>query len=252
MTVVSSGPIEKPTTAIMFIGNIGAGKSTLLSHLGGDFLSGIRFMEGLTKQVSEQIVTLNGQRVVLMDIPGLYEADDQATKANAKKLTEALRRGYDYKLFFVLMGGNRGLTKEDLALMSTVNKCIRQANGARVAFRVIINQINDRKLYSMYDQCLARDNFRTFFDNPNFKQYELDIQINSVLLIRFYEDADIDESTLDNLMKHVEGQEAVQVKLVKEVKTVNDDLKLYAIAAATAVTTVFLTLTTVAVAVLNQ
>lgn len=116
MTVPSSSK-NNPDTAVVFIGNAGAGKSTLLSQLGGDFKSGVSFMEGLTKEVSEQIVTLNGRQVILMDVPGLYEFDNEATMSNAEKLSEALTRGYNYKLFLVLKADSRGLIPTEIALM---------------------------------------------------------------------------------------------------------------------------------------
>jgi ribosome biogenesis GTPase A len=43
----------------MFIGNTDVGKSTLLSQLGGNFFSGFSFMEGYTKDIEEQPITLN-------------------------------------------------------------------------------------------------------------------------------------------------------------------------------------------------
>ncbi|KAG0224183.1 hypothetical protein B0O80DRAFT_438630 [Mortierella sp. GBAus27b] len=219
-----SSHMTEPTTAVVFIGNVGAGKSTLLSQLGANFDSGVSFMEGLTKEVSEQVVTLNGRQVILMDVPGLYEFDDETTMSNALKLTEALRKHYRYKLFFVLKADSRGLTSKDVALMSTVNKYVRQANGDKVEFRVIINQVYDDKVYHMFDENVVKDNFRQVFENARLNQYDLDIEISSVMLIRFDEAAVHFKRLKEDLSREIEAQPGILVKLEHDIKAENGDL----------------------------
>jgi len=64
---------------------------------------------GVTKVVREEEVQIGRQRIVLIDVPGLYEPDESETKHNANELTKALsKKGYDYKLYFVMKAENRG------------------------------------------------------------------------------------------------------------------------------------------------
>ncbi|KAF9141403.1 hypothetical protein BG015_001302, partial [Linnemannia schmuckeri] len=177
------------TVAVMFIGNTGAGKSTLLSQIGGRFASGVKFREGFTKDISERPVLLDTtppMSAVLMDIPGLFEPNEQETKNNCEVLTRALRRNYNFKLFFVLKADNRGANDQDLVLMSKVNSCVREANALRkVEFQVIINQIMDKDVYNMYDTHVAHDNFRSFFATLKIEGYSFDIHIKHVYLFMF-------------------------------------------------------------------
>ncbi|KAG0224182.1 hypothetical protein B0O80DRAFT_438629 [Mortierella sp. GBAus27b] len=220
-------PSKKPTIAVMFIGNTGVGKSTLLSQLGGNFKSGVAMMEGLTKDVSEQIITMDGQQVVLMDVPGLYEIDDEATKANGKKLTEALKRGYHYILFLVLKASNRFIEKPDLALMSIVNKCVRQADGAKVDFQVIINQVQGKEVFGLY-KGLAEDNFQTFFASPVARRYNLDLQVNEVVMLEFIDDAAKRKRFRGVLIKAIKNRSGVSVRLEDDIKAESEDPEKFA------------------------
>jgi GTP-binding protein EngB required for normal cell division len=219
---------EKPKTAVIFLGNMGAGKSTLLSQLIDDereFQSGVSFMSGLTKEVSEHVDgRINGEPVILIDTPGLYEPSNRATKANAEKLTEALSKGYNYKIFFVLKATNRGLTSEDLALMSYVNKSVCQDNGAKVEYQVIINQIKDDETFNLYETNVANDCFRRLFESLDPEDYEIDIQIAGVTLLRFDKVAVKDKRFRGVITRQVQTHVPVQVK-VKPIVTDNKDLK---------------------------
>ncbi|KAG0221555.1 hypothetical protein B0O80DRAFT_422801 [Mortierella sp. GBAus27b] len=214
----------KLKVAVVFLGNTGAGKSTLLSQIGGSFPSGVRFMQGYTKDIVEHQVILNGKPAILMDTPGLYEVDDEATQANAKKLTEALKRGYDYKLFFVILAGNRGLTTEDVALMSIVDECIRQANGAKIDFQVIVNQINDDAIYNMYYEHVAKDNFRGLFASLKIKGHSFNISVNGVILILFDKSSVENKELKEIIAEQVEAQVPVKIKLLKDIVANNNDL----------------------------
>ncbi|KAF9382716.1 hypothetical protein CPB97_006999 [Podila verticillata] len=181
-------------TAVVLLGNSGAGKSTLLTQLGAmTFKSGVRLRSGYTEEVQEEMVVLNGQNVILMDVPGLYESREQATQRNAKVLTKALsKKGYDYKLYFVTKADNRGPSNADLVMMSKINKCIKQVSGSRVSFRVIVNQIMGEDMYEMYQQEMAFDNFVTLFkaldtDEIELRGFSFDIEIDKVMLLRFSE-----------------------------------------------------------------
>ncbi|KAF9365427.1 hypothetical protein BGX34_010054 [Mortierella sp. NVP85] len=214
---------ETPPTAVMFFGNWGVGKSTLLTLLGGNFPSGVKFMEGVTQKASEQTVTLDGEKLILIDIPGLYENGEEPSEANAGELTRALEKGYRYKLFFLLMGHNRGLQAPDLALMSKVNKHVSQDHGAKVEFGIVINQIKGNEVYNMYAENLTKDNLKKIFGSPEFKKLGLDIQIGSVTLVRFEEDDVLAERVRDAIIQPVMDQVPVKICLSESIVTQDKD-----------------------------
>ncbi|KAG0282416.1 hypothetical protein BGZ96_000494 [Linnemannia gamsii] len=224
---------ESKTVAVMFIGNAGAGKSTLLSQIGGTFKSGAKFRQGFTQDITEEWVELNGEEILLVDVPGLFEPDNKRTKRNAELLSEALKKGYDYKLYFVLKASNRGPDDADMVMMSRINECIQQANGAKVSFRVIINQIQDDEVEKMYRTEVAEDNFKSLFESLDIENFSFDINIDSVTLVRFNEqavknrDADQYKILRDTISSEVREQKKARVSLVKDIELTNEDLKLY-------------------------
>ncbi|KAG0003154.1 hypothetical protein BGZ65_001963 [Modicella reniformis] len=224
------GEFESQTVAVIFIGNAGAGKSTLLNQIGGNFGPGVKWRKGFTKEVSEVWIELDGERILLMDVPGLYEPDNEETNNNAEKLTNALKRGYDYKLYFVLKANNRGPEDADMVMLSRISECIQRANGTRISFRVIINQIQGEDVYGMYKEEVANDNFRNVFKTLKLEGFSFDnIQIDNVLLLRYDENAVKCKDLRDTISKEVKEQRKARVALVKDISTciVNDDLELY-------------------------
>ncbi|KAF9365426.1 hypothetical protein BGX34_010053 [Mortierella sp. NVP85] len=194
-------------TALIFIGTRGAGRKTLFSQLGWSFEPPVNFVEGafVIQEESEQTVTLNGKELILMNTSGLYERGEEASRLNTERLTRALERGYNYKIFFVLKANFRGLASEDLALMSAVNRCVRQADGAKVEFGIIVNQIERDAVYYMYKEGLTTENLR------NFESYELDIEVNSVLLGWFDGMTDLAERLRGVISKPFKGVTPVKI-----------------------------------------
>ncbi|KAG0330777.1 hypothetical protein BG000_011464 [Podila horticola] len=202
----SSFSVTPRPQAILMIGNSGAGKSTLLTQLGATtFPTGVHFRRGFTKDIHEEEIMLNGEKVLLVDVPGLFEPDDTETQFNARKLTQALSKGYDYKLYFVLKASNRGPDERDLLMMSKINECIRQANGSRVSFRLIVNQIMNQRVYDMYKEGLQDDNCKSLFATmaAEIPEFSFDIQIDNVMLLRFDEETVGSRGFADQLAEDV-------------------------------------------------
>ncbi|KAF9202944.1 hypothetical protein BGZ49_006949 [Haplosporangium sp. Z 27] len=216
------------TIAVLFFGNAGAGKSTLLSQLGGNFESGVKFRGGFTKDIYETRVNIGGHDVVLMDVPGLFEPDDTETKFNAGKLTEALKRGYDYKLYFVMQASNRGPDDAEMMMMSRINECIKQANS-KASFRLIVNQIHDQDIYNMYMDNIAMDNCKGFFGSLNIEGYSFDIKIDNVLLIRFDEEALESKRLYDTLANDVKAHYSSPIQLLKNIFASNEELRKFSV-----------------------
>ncbi|KAI9241264.1 MAG: hypothetical protein BYD32DRAFT_406351 [Podila humilis] len=221
-------------TAVLLIGNSGTGKSTLLSQLSSKgFVSGASLRTGVTKDVREEEILIHGQRLVLIDVPGLYEPDDDETQRNANELTKALsKKGYDYKLYFVMKADNRGPLNSDLVMMSKVNQCIKKVDGSRVSFRIIVNQITDQEVYDLYEQRLANDNFATLFKSLKIPGYSFDIKIDKVLLLRFSKEHVRRRGFKDVIAADVFDHSQTAIN-VEELKVSNEDLSLFEAAVMT-------------------
>lgn len=217
----------------MFIGNTGAGKSALLNQLGGDFPSSISCRHGVTRDYSEKIVHLNGEDVVLMDVPGLNESSKEANHRNARILMKALNKSdYDYKLMFVFRHSERTVEAPDLALLQQLNLCLRKTNifrdggadgaeSSRVSFGIIVNGIPGKKAYKHYER-FREEKFRSLFQGLHTPDDPFDIQVDEVLLLR-YDDEVEDGVYREVLTKFVEARRAVPIS-VKGYVNVSDDL----------------------------
>lgn len=77
----SEPPSRLRKTAVLLIDNSGTVKSTLLSQLGSkEFVSGASLRTGVTKVARKEEIQIGGQRLVLIDVPGLYEPDESETQ----------------------------------------------------------------------------------------------------------------------------------------------------------------------------
>ncbi|KAF9537807.1 hypothetical protein EC957_007655 [Mortierella hygrophila] len=228
------------------------GKSALLNQLGGDFKSGFSERHGVTANIVEKRVLLGGEWVVLMDVPGLIEPSDEATKRNSRLLVEALSRGYNYKLIFVVQASNRTMTTDDMTLISEVNRCLVDAgmlqgqDGAsgrgevglyafsdeeyelpsslpKISFRIIVNGVSGQKMYNSYEW-FVQDKFQSFFADNDTKETPFDIQVDDVLLLPADDDAVEKGGFKEDLTRFVTKQKAVPVSIASKIN-VNDDLK---------------------------
>ncbi|KAG0352569.1 hypothetical protein BC939DRAFT_472603 [Gamsiella multidivaricata] len=177
---------EERMVAVMFFGNPGSGESTLLPQAARDFSSGVEFLESDSEGTTMARITLNGKPAVLIDIPGLFKSDGGWSEKDANALMKALKKGYDYKVSFFAQACDEGLRAEDLVSMSKIEMCIRQAgaDGAKTEFRVIVDQIEDDRMYRMYEENFVRDNFRSFFASMKTKGVCSEIKVDGVLLVR--------------------------------------------------------------------
>ncbi|KAF9167392.1 hypothetical protein DFQ26_004721 [Actinomortierella ambigua] len=202
----------------MLLGNSGSGKSTLLNLLGGQFGSGVTMRKGYTKNVEVREVQLGDKVVELIDVPGLFEPNDNETRKNAKQLTEALTTEREYILYFVLRPTSRGLETADLLMMAKVNQCVRRlADGEKVSYRVIINQIMDKGARDMCTNSLVRDNFRSLFKQMNAEGFSFDIRVESVHLLSFGIDSVQQQTFRDLVEDDIRKQRAARIHRSKHI-----------------------------------
>ncbi|KAI9241258.1 MAG: hypothetical protein BYD32DRAFT_484265 [Podila humilis] len=195
--------VRKRMTAILLFGNAGAGKSTLLNQLGGTkFKSGATFRKGYTKEVEEEQVTLsNGQTVMLVDVPGLFEPNEDNTKNNALQLNAALKLDYDFKLFFIMKADNRGPSDAEMIMSDDVSK--------------------------IYEDYVAKDNCKSLFEGLDIPGFSFDIKVDSVMLLR-YSPEDVSCGGFKAKMeKEVYQHSQEHIHMEKPLEFTNNDLKLY-------------------------
>lgn len=215
--------MNRPTVIIM-IGNPGSGKSTLLSQLGArTFPSGVRFRGAITEDVNEEEVMLYGQRVLLVDVPGLIDPRRNQTESNARKLTDALSRDFDFKLYFIMQASDRGPIDSDLVMMSKINECVRQTNGSRVSFCLIVNKIVDQSTFEMYQEEIAKDNCQFLFDTLDIPNCSFDIIIDSVMLLRFSKEAMDHQGFKDVLAHDVSKHQQQTIKVRRALQTKSEN-----------------------------
>jgi hypothetical protein len=162
---------------------------------------------------------------LLIDIPGLYEPDNRATKLNGAKLMRALSRGYNYKLFFVLSDNNRGPSSEDLALMSKVSYCVRQVSGAKVTVDLIINQIRDEVNFEFWKYLIDSKELEKKLSIPELDG--LNINYSNTTFLMFDRGAIAKNEYEEVLCGTIEAQHPNQIHVVREIVTDNQDYKFF-------------------------
>ena len=75
-------------TRVMIIGNPGVGKSALCNSLGARFASGFSIGKGFTEKAQLCSVTINSEKFDLVDVPGLYEGNQEKNNAKCSRNKE--------------------------------------------------------------------------------------------------------------------------------------------------------------------
>ena len=120
----------------LLIGNPGVGKSTLANCIAKTdlFKSGIKIGNGMTCQLDEKI----HNKITYLDTPGL--SDVSMRKAAANAITEGLKKGGWYQIFFVITLEAGRILAEDLA---TIKLVLDNATDI-ISYSLIINKLSKR------------------------------------------------------------------------------------------------------------
>jgi len=121
----------------LFVGNPGVGKSTLMNCLIGDavFRSGVSAMVGLTYELNEKVT----DKGTFLDTPGLE--DVRMREAAAKAITQALKKGGKYKVFFVVTTESGRLRPADLACMNLILGSCTDIKHYNIIFNKLTKQV---------------------------------------------------------------------------------------------------------------
>ncbi|KAF9993510.1 hypothetical protein BGZ65_010937 [Modicella reniformis] len=115
-----------------------------------------------------------------------------------------------------------------MVMMSKINMCIQEISGAKISFRVIINQIQDDDVYNMYKEGVADDNFQSLFESLDMEDFSFDdIQIDNVLLLRLDKTGVSCQAFRDSILGEIKNQRKTRVALVNDISIDNGDLELY-------------------------
>ena len=120
--------------SIVAIGNPGAGKSTILNGIAGEILfkSGISIGDGLTYQLDEK----ENSRAKFLDTPGL--ADNARREEAGKAISNALRKGGNYKVLFFVMTQAGRVSCQDITTLKLV---LEAAPEVQNQYGIIINKL---------------------------------------------------------------------------------------------------------------
>jgi len=134
---------------ITLIGRTNVGKSTLFNRLTSS-RSALSFdRPGVTRDLKEQNILINGKNVILTDTPGMFdynECDNKPELINAinKKLNNVI---IDSDLIVFVIDGNIGVTPNDLEISRILRK-----SGKNVI--LVINKC-EKKLISIYSDAVT-------------------------------------------------------------------------------------------------
>lgn len=213
-----------PEYAIFLCGNAGVGKSTLSSTVGANFESGFSFGEGLTKDVSTAEITLiNGDRVLIIDAPGMYEASKENTKANAREVQKAL--GYDlpYKVAFVVSSNSGRWLAQDVAIIDKVVEAVRSSDGSIIEYVLIINQIHKEH----WDYYVGSNNKLDIIVSRLYDATQTKPKFSAVLCFPHVSNPKENIKIAEKLLEGFKMTVPTVIELVKNIEADPDDLKLY-------------------------
>lgn len=131
-----ASPTKTEYTAVL-LGNPGGGKSTLCNGILREivFESGISIAFGKTQQTQQHQATLENDRILLLDTPGL--ADVVTEDQNLQEIQKAFETPGIYKLFFVIVLEAGRITSEDTDTIQVV----LEALPPDINFGVLVNKV---------------------------------------------------------------------------------------------------------------
>ncbi|KAF8935520.1 hypothetical protein BGZ47_009905 [Haplosporangium gracile] len=163
--------------ALMSIGNTGVGKSELLNQLRGNFKSGFSERHGAMINITIKTVDLQGETVVLMDVPGLIEPEKEATDRNVNKCL----------LKIDMLQSQDGAARGE-ELYDDSDEKNEPPPCPMISFCIIVDGIPGQRLYETY-ALYVDDKFRSFFADNGTEATPFDIRVGGVLLLRADDDA---------------------------------------------------------------
>lgn len=112
------GEILREGITAVIVGRPNVGKSSLLNALISRERAIVSDIPGTTRDVLEEMVSLDGIPVRLVDTAGLWNADEPLTQAAMQKAREYIERA---DMFLMVVDGQVGILDDDKAIYSKLN-----------------------------------------------------------------------------------------------------------------------------------
>lgn len=112
-----NGKIIKEGIKTVIIGKPNAGKSSLLNAILKEERAIVTEYEGTTRDTIEELVTINGIPIKLIDTAGIRQAKDEVEKIGIAK-TKEIAQGAD--LIIAIFDSTKELTREDLEILKFI------------------------------------------------------------------------------------------------------------------------------------
>ena len=118
----TDGKIIREGIETVIVGKPNAGKSSLLNLLVGENKAIVTDIEGTTRDILEEYITLHGITLKIVDTAGIRETEDVVEKIGVDRAMKAAR---DADLIIYVVDGSRELDENDAQIMELI--CDRKA-----------------------------------------------------------------------------------------------------------------------------
>ncbi|MDE7362301.1 MAG: tRNA uridine-5-carboxymethylaminomethyl(34) synthesis GTPase MnmE [Oscillospiraceae bacterium] len=138
-----SGRLIRNGVSCAIVGKPNVGKSTIMNLLSGSRRSIVSDVEGTTRDIVEETVTLAGAVLLLSDCAGIRETEDEVEKIGVEIMLEKLKNA---DIVLAVFDGSRQLSHEDRRLFGLLEnkKVLAVVNKSDLENRLDITELEER------------------------------------------------------------------------------------------------------------
>lgn len=138
----SSGRIAREGIKIALVGKTNVGKSSLMNGLLGENRAIVTNIPGTTRDTIEELATVAGFPIILVDTAGIRETDDIIEKIGIEKSRNEIKNA---DLILFVIDGSSELTNEDIEIAGHIidNRILVVINKEDLGINISENDINN-------------------------------------------------------------------------------------------------------------